>query len=157
MASMVTTVPLSSKASNRLGIAVISLDLSSSLRCASTRLLVLAQAETMCTMAFLPASRVPFSALPSMLTTSPAVSLAIARTQATKPCSNCSGSSAEKNPVAGVVRGNAARQRQIALEPAEFSVAVVLDLVPSTGPAPHGCEGHYQNLFQSVLTRPLYP
>jgi hypothetical protein len=93
---MVTTVPLNSSASSNLGIAVISLDLSSTRRCASTRLFVFAQAETICTMAFLPSSHVPRSALPSMATTSPAVSLAIDDIQATKPFSNSSGSSAEK-------------------------------------------------------------
>src|ERR1039458_6350097 len=42
---MVTTVPLNSSASRSLGIAVISLDFSSTLRWPSTKLLVLAQAE----------------------------------------------------------------------------------------------------------------
>ena len=96
MASMVTTVPLSSSASSSFGIAVISLDFSSTRRCASTRPLVFAQAETICTMAFFPGTEVPRSALPSMATTSPAVSLAIDDTQAAKPFSNSSGSSAEK-------------------------------------------------------------
>jgi hypothetical protein len=77
---MVTTVPLNSSAANSLGMAVISLDLSSTLRWASTRLLVLAQAETICTSVFLPASRVPQSVLPSIATTSPAVSLAMETT-----------------------------------------------------------------------------
>ena len=52
MASMVTTVPLNSRAARSFGIAVISLDFSSILRWPSTKLLVLAQAETRCTMAF---------------------------------------------------------------------------------------------------------
>src|ERR1039458_6729915 len=94
MASTVTTVPANSSAFNSLGMAVISLDFSSTLRWASTRLLVLAQAETICTKAFLPASRVPHSVLPSMPTTSPAVNLAIDEAHATKPRSISSGSSA---------------------------------------------------------------
>ena len=95
MASMVTTVPPSSSAASSLGMAVISLDLSSTLRCANTRLLALAQAETICTSVFLPASRVPRSALPSMATTSPAVSLAMETTHSAKPLSISAGSSAE--------------------------------------------------------------
>src|ERR1017187_2909132 len=55
IASMVTTVPLSSSASSSFGIAVISLDFSSTRRWARTRQLVFAQAETICTMAFLSA------------------------------------------------------------------------------------------------------
>ena len=45
---------------------------------------------------FLLGSEAPRSVLPSMATTSPAVSLAIDETQATKPFFNASGSSAEK-------------------------------------------------------------
>ena len=50
----------------------------------------------MWTCVFLPVSRVPRNALPSMATTSPAVSLAIDETQATKPFSISSGSSVAK-------------------------------------------------------------
>jgi len=75
--------------------AVISFDLSSTLRCANTRLLALAQAETICTSVFLPASRVPHNALPSMATTSPEVSSAMETTQSAKPFSISAGSSAE--------------------------------------------------------------
>src|ERR1019366_4409489 len=96
MASMVTTVPVNSSAFSSLGMAVISLDFSSTLRCASTRPLPSAQDETMWTRVFLPVSRVPHNAFPSMATTSPAVSLAIDETQATKPFSISSGSSAAK-------------------------------------------------------------
>jgi hypothetical protein len=53
MALTVTAVPLSSSASSNCGIAAISLDFSSTLRWPSTGPLVLAQAETICTMAFL--------------------------------------------------------------------------------------------------------
>jgi hypothetical protein len=49
----------------------------------------------MCTSVVLPTSRVPHSALPSMATTSPAVSLAIDDTQAANPFSNSAGSSPE--------------------------------------------------------------
>jgi hypothetical protein len=89
---MVTTVPLNSSAASSLGMAVISLDLSSTLRWASTRLLALAQAETMhqCLLAYF---TVPHSAFPSIATTSPAVSLEIEPTQATKLFSNSAGSS----------------------------------------------------------------
>ena len=94
IASMVITVPLNARASSSFGMAVISLDFSSTLRCASTRLLPSAQAETIGTMACLPVARVPHKALPSIATTEPAVNLAIEPTQATKPFSNSSGSSA---------------------------------------------------------------
>src|ERR1019366_9022591 len=76
----------------QLGIAVISLDFSSTRRCPTTNLWVPPQAETMCTMSFLPGSQVPRSAFPSMATTSPAVNLATDDAQATKPFSNSSGS-----------------------------------------------------------------
>ena len=74
MASMATTVPLNSKASSSFGIAVISLDFSSTLRWASTIPLPSAQAETMGTNVFLPVSRLPHNAFPSsawLLSTKP--------------------------------------------------------------------------------------
>jgi len=85
-------VPLSSKADNNCGMAVISLDLASVLRCASTRLLALAQAETMCTIGLPSALAALRKLLPSMATTSPAVNRAVALTQSRKPFPNSTGS-----------------------------------------------------------------
>src|SRR5664279_796716 len=148
MASMVTTVPLSSSASSSFGIAVISLDFSSTRRCASTRPLGFAQAETICTMAFFPGTEVPRSALPSMATTSPAVSLAIEDTQAAKPFSKLLRVERREDPVEGVVRRNAARQLQKAVQPLALAASVVFDLVPPIGPAQNRRDGDQKNLFQ---------
>jgi len=62
--------PLNSRARSSWGIAVISLDLSSTLRWAA-HVVDVGQAETRCTMALPSAWRVPLNALPSMVTTSP--------------------------------------------------------------------------------------
>src|ERR1039458_5358893 len=152
MASMVITVPLNSSASSSFGMAVISLDFSSTLRCASTRPLLFAQAETICTMAFFPGSEAPRSDLPSMATTSPAVNLAIDDTQATKPFSNASGSSAEKTrlnvSIERIVRRDTAGKSQKTLEPQVFGVTIVLDLVPTVATAQNRRYGHQKDLFQ---------
>src|SRR5664279_665848 len=136
IASMVTTVPLSSSASSSFGMAVISLDLSSTLRCASTRLLALAQAETMCTRVFLPASRVPHNALPSMATTSPAVSLAIDETQATKPFSIAAGSSAANTRL------------KVSCDGIPLGLTILRYVVATLGPAQYRGDGNQKNLFQ---------
>src|SRR5271157_1012202 len=156
MASIVTTVPLNSSASSSLGIAVISLDFSSTRRCASTKLLLSAQAETMCTMAFLPGSQVPRSALPSMATTSPAVNLAIDDTQAHEALLQLLRIQRREHPTERVVRGNPARKRQKTLEPLDLGVRVILDLVPSVGPTQDRRDGDQKYLFQQILPRPLY-
>src|SRR5271157_5980109 len=133
MASIVTTVPLNSSASSSLGIAVISLDFSSTRRCASTKLLLSAQAETMCTMAFLPGSQVP----PQRFTVD---GNDFARRQLGNRCHP--GHEAllqllriqrREHPIERVVRGNPARKLQKTLEPLELGVRVILDLIPAVG------------------------
>ena len=114
--------------------AVISLDLSSTLRWASTRLLALAQAETMCTIALPPVLRVPHSDLPSMATTSPAVSRAIEPTHAANPFSNSFGAKAAKTRLKVSWEGNPARQAKRTPQLLALRLAVVLDLVPTVRP-----------------------
>src|SRR5664280_2470868 len=148
IASMVTTVPLSSSASSSFGMAVISLDLSSTLRCARTRLLALAQAETMCTRVFLPAWRVPHNALPSMATTSPAVSLGDRRNPGYKALFHLFWVQRREYPVEGIVRRDAAGQRQKRLQPLPLGLTILRYVVPTLGPAQYRGDGNQKNLFQ---------
>jgi hypothetical protein len=87
-----------------------------------------------------------------MATTSPAVNLAIDDTQATKPFSNASGSSAEKTrlnvSIERIVRRDTAGKSQKTLEPQVFGVTIVLDLVPTVATAQNRRYGHQKDLFQ---------
>src|ERR1017187_4532402 len=147
MASMVTTVPLSSSASSSFGIAVISLDFSSTRRCASTRPLVFAQAETICTMAFFPGPEVPRSALPDGDDFARR-QLGNRRHPGGEALFQLLRVERREDPVEGVVRGNAARQLQKAAQPLALAASVVFDLVPPIGPAQNRRDGDQKNLFQ---------
>lgn len=128
---------------------------SNSALCSNTRLLAQAQAETMWTMALSPGWRVPRNDLPSIATTSPAVSFAIEETQARNPFSNSSGSS-RKHPVKGVVRGNAGREPEKSFQPIDLGLSILFH-VPTLGPAQHRGDGNQQNLIQQVFPVAFHP
>ncbi len=148
--------PANSNAFSNFGMAVISSDFSSTLRCPSTGPLPSAHAETMCTSFFLPVSRVPHKVLPSMATTSPAVSLAIDETQSTNPFFHLFRIERGKHPVEGVVRRDAKWKGQKRLQPLPLGLAILRPCRSSSRPAQHRRNGHQKNLFQQVFSVPFH-
>src|ERR1035437_3887427 len=61
-----------------------------------------------------------------------------------------------KHPVEGVMGGNPAWQAKKTAQPFALCFAVVLDLVPTVGPAQYSRNGDQKNLFQQMLPRPLH-
>jgi hypothetical protein len=88
----------------------------------------------------------------SMAIASPAISLAIDRTQSAKLFSNCSGFIAEMIRLNGLLRRNAASQLQEVLQPQSLGLTVALDLDPTSSAAQHSGNGH-QRIFSSGCSR----
>jgi hypothetical protein len=60
-----------------------------------------------------------------------------------------------QHPAEGVVRGDAIRQREEALEPVPLAAAVQRDVLEALGLAEHGADRDHQDIEQLVLDPPL--
>src|SRR3954466_2348392 len=60
-----------------------------------------------------------------------------------------------QHPAEGVVRGNAARQLEEALQPVPFATAVKGDVLEALGLAEHGADRDHQDVEQLVLDPPV--
>src|ERR1035438_2404785 len=52
------------------------------------------------------------------------------------------------DPIESIMRGNATRKLQKALEPQAFSLAIALDLIPASSSAQHCSYGDQKDLFK---------
>ncbi len=112
-----------------------SLDFSSTLRWANTRLLALAQAETMWTRAFLPASRVPQSVFAIDGYHFARSQFGNRRNPRHEALFHLLRVQRRKHPVKRIVRRNARRKPQKRLQPLALILAVIRNVVPALGPA----------------------